>query len=196
MLILTVVPGSMWLAATLAGALGLPAHRGGFWPAMVTGVVVYTLRSQLAQVVRLPIERRRPSTTVRSVSEVLLPLAGIAAAAGLLGGVSLDSAPWPRRLLTLFVLAVLFRAVRGGMRISIATTVLRIVANCVKLWCAAALTAWMAVSLRIDGFWDLLLAAIIFTPFNVLLQVIAPKDEPKQDQPDEERPDEEEPSRS
>ena len=174
--ITTVAPVSIGLATMLAGALGLPVHLGGLWPTVVAGVLVYAVRPLLVEVALLVIDFRRRRTRLLRVGGLitsdLVALGGISVALGVLGGVGLEPAPWPRQLLTLFVLTRVFNLFSLDFQAPFLTLLSRTAGNAIKLWCLASLSDWMDVSLRIDGFWDLVLAAFIVTIANFLYRVV------------------------
>jgi hypothetical protein len=99
-------------------------------------------------------------------------------------GVDLDPGPWTRQLLTLVVLSSLFLLVSLYLSAPFVTTLLRVFGNGFKLWSVAWLSGWVDPSLRIDGFWPLVLAALIVTAATWLLRFADPPSPPPPPMPD------------
>lgn len=180
---IVVSPVAFWLGAMLAVALGLPVHLDGLWPTVVAGLVVQAVRVWLTQPLRWLTGTRRMVRAVRTVFEFLIPLGGIAAAVVVVGGVHLDPGTWTRQLLTVVVLTALFLLINMWVSIPSGTTLLRVAGNGVKLWLVALLSVWMDLSLRIDGFWSLVLAALVVTVGNWFLRLVRPPNPPPRPDP-------------
>jgi hypothetical protein len=185
-LVVTIVapPIAFWLGTVLGLALGLPVHLDGFWPTVVAGLIVLAVRGWLAQPAKWLTGPRRLTKAARSTARFLVPLGGITAAVAVVDGVDLDPGPWTRQLLTLVVLSSLFLLVSLYLSAPFVTTLLRVVGNGFKLWSVAWLSGWVDPSLRIDGFWPLVLAALIVTAATWLLRFADPPSPPPPPMPD------------
>jgi len=176
-----VAPAALWLATWLGAALGLPVSLSGLWPTVVAGLVICAVRRLVAEPVGWLTGRGRGRRTARGLFGYLLPLGGLGLAVVVLGGVRLEPAPGARQVLTMAVLAALFVLVRFILMVPFVTTVARVVGNALKLWVVSWLSGWMDVTLQIEGFWTLALAALIVTAVNWPVWFA---DKPRQPMPD------------
>ncbi|GAB3757973.1 phage holin family protein [Microlunatus parietis] len=173
-----VAPLAFWLGTTAARTVGLPVQLDGFWPTVLAALIVEAVRKALPQ--RRPAPRRIALWLVR----LLLPAVGIALAVLIVPGFDLAPGPWFRQALAVLVLGLLSQLITLWVQVPFVTVLLRVAGNAVKLWAVSWLSGWSNLPLHVDGFWPLVLAAMIFSVATWFLQFPRPKQQPQPPQLD------------
>jgi hypothetical protein len=182
LLIIVLVPVTLWLSIRLSAQLGAPVRVTGFWPAVVAGLVFLAIQATASRLLHVLTWRRHSQWVLLGLALHLLHGAGLWLAVIALGGVRLEPAPGIDQALTLVVLGIWIAAVKLEFAAPFLTTIARVAGNALKLWAIAWLTTRMEVTLTVHGFWTLVLASVIVTlvalPAWLVETALLPEDDP------------------
>ncbi|MFC7622032.1 hypothetical protein [Microlunatus sp. GCM10028923] len=167
-----VAPLAFWLGTSASRAVGLPVQVDGFWATVLVALIMEAVRRSLPW---------RPALRpfVLWLVRPLLPAVGIALAILIVPGFDLAPGPLFQQALAVLVLGRLSQLITLWLRVPFITLLLRVAGNAVKLWALTWLSGWSSVPLHVDGFWPLVLAALIVSVATWFLQFPRPKEQPQ-----------------
>jgi hypothetical protein len=147
------VPATLLLIVPISGQLDWSYALTGWWPVIIASAAIITVGYQAGRVAEEVIERTEPVVQAIAFAGFLLTIVGLWLAQAWIGGVRL-SGDGGDKLATVIVLA-------SFLRLGLSTSwPLQVITYGVKLWILCWLSAWMAATLRTNGFWPFLLAVL------------------------------------
>ncbi|MCT2583858.1 hypothetical protein [Actinophytocola gossypii] len=154
-------PLLLWLSVRISAALGLPVSLTGFWPTVLTGLVILVVRRAVAELVRVVLRHRRPGVLVITGLPVVLCVGVLWLADVVFDGVRLGSGPEWQRWLTLVVLAAVMAVMASAVDVrGPGMSIVLVGAVWLLLWLLTSLSTLLDVTLSVSGFWAFAVTAI------------------------------------
>jgi hypothetical protein len=171
-------PGTLYSATLLCESLGLPGRLSGFWPTVISVLMVYPSIVLFAAVPLALPDLEKTLEVLADLARNAVFFAGLSLSVWIFEGVRLEGPGVGRQLLFLAVMATLFADLVFLFSVPRLGIILTLAFASAGLWALCWLSARMDVTVKISGFWTFLMATLIMA---MLIRLFRPTRKTKYD---------------